>query len=60
MVLESDNIQVQASMAGYNPDNIDVSVENDVLTIKATFRTEREHNEGNYLLKEFRTGASHR
>ena len=47
-------------MAGYNPDDIDVTVENDVLTIKATSRMEREHNEGNYLMKERRAGASHR
>jgi HSP20 family protein len=60
VALESDNIQVHASMPGVNPDDIDVTVENDVLTFKSTSSTEREHNEGNYLMKERQYGAFHR
>ena len=39
VVVEGDNILVHASMPGVNPDDIDVTVENDVLTIKATSST---------------------
>ncbi|MDA0733792.1 MAG: Hsp20/alpha crystallin family protein [Chloroflexi bacterium] len=60
VVEEGDNILVHASMPGVNPDEIEVTVENDVLTIKAQSSTEREHKEGNYLMKERRTGYFHR
>lgn len=60
VVEEGDNILVHASMPGVNPDDIDVTVENDVLTIKAQSTTEQEHKEGNYLMKERRTGSFHR
>ena len=60
VVEEGDNILVHASMPGVNPDDIDVTIENDVLTIKAQSSTQREHKEGNYLMKERRTGSFHR
>jgi HSP20 family protein len=60
VVLEGDNILIHASMPGVNPDDIDVTVKDDVLTIKATSSTEREHKEGNYLIKGRRAGAFHR
>jgi len=60
VALEGDNIQGHASMPGVNPDDIDVTVENDVLTFKATSSTEREHKEGNDLMKERQDGAFHR
>jgi hypothetical protein len=34
VVQEGDNIVVKASVPGVNPEDIDVSIENDVLTIK--------------------------
>jgi HSP20 family protein len=57
---EGDNIVIHASMPGVDPKNIDVSIENDVLTIKGHTREEREHTEGNYLMRERRSGAFHR
>jgi HSP20 family protein len=60
VVEEGDNILVHASMPGIEPDNIDVTVENDVLTIKGRSSMEREHKEGNFLMKERRTGSFHR
>jgi HSP20 family protein len=50
VVQQGDNIIVQASMPGINPADIDVSIENDVLTIKGQTKEEREHQEGNYLM----------
>ena len=41
VVVEGDNILVHASMSGVNPDDIDATVENEVLTIEATSSTKR-------------------
>lgn len=60
VVEEGDNILVHASMPGVDPDDIDVTVENDVLTIRGHSRFEKEHQEGNYLMRERRTGSFHR
>jgi HSP20 family protein len=60
VVEEGENILVHASMPGVNPDDIDVTIENDILTIKGHSSMEREHKEGNYLMKERRTGSFHR
>jgi HSP20 family protein len=57
---EGDNIVIHASMPGVDPKEIEVSVENDVLTIKGQTKVERERKEGNYLMKERRTGSFHR
>lgn len=57
---EGDNIVIRASMPGVDPNDIDVSIENDVLTIKGQSKEEREHTEGNYLMRERRTGSFHR
>ena len=60
MVQEGDNIVVKASLPGVNPEDIDVSIENDVLMIKGHSREEREHREGDYLMRERHTGSFHR
>lgn len=57
---EGDNIVVKASLAGVDPEDIDVSIENDVLMIEGHSREEREHREGDYLMRERRTGSFHR
>jgi HSP20 family protein len=60
VVQEGDNIVVKASVPGVNPEDIDVSIENDVLTIKGHTKEEREHQEGNYLMRERRSGSFYR
>ena len=58
---EGDEIVVHASVPGVNPDEINVSIENDVLTIRGESAGEmQEHKEGNYLMRERRTGSFHR
>src|SRR5918999_4210112 len=54
---EGDNIIVKASVPGVKPEDIDVSIENDVLTIKGQTKEEQEQREGNYLMRERRGGA---
>src|ERR671917_49582 len=60
VVQQEDNIIVKASVPGVKPEDIDVSIENDVLTIKGQTREEREHQEGNYLMRERRSGSFYR
>src|ERR671914_1559746 len=57
VVQEGENIVVKASVPGVSPEDIDVSIENDVLTIKGQTKEEREHQEGNYLMRERRAGS---
>lgn len=60
VVREGDNLMVHASLPGVDPEHIDVSVEDNVLTIKASTQSEYEHKEGEYLMKERRVGSFHR
>jgi len=60
VVQQGDNIIVKASVPGVSPEDIDVSIENDVLTIKGHTKEEREHQEGNYLMRERRAGSFYR
>ena len=57
---EGDDIVVRASLPGVNPDDIDVSIEDNVLTIKGDTKLEREHKEGTYLMRERRAGSFYR
>jgi HSP20 family protein len=60
-VFESDDdVTVRASIPGVNPDDIDISVTGDVLTIKGETSEEREEKQGNYRLRERRYGAFER
>ena len=60
VVREGDNILVHASLPGVDPDNIDVSIEDNVLTIKAATHSEAEREEGEFLMRERRSGSFHR
>ena len=57
VVEEEDQLLVRASIPGVKVDDIDVSIENRVLTIKAETKTEADHKEGGYLVKERRSGS---
>src|ERR687896_544421 len=60
VVQQGDNIIVKASVPGVNPEDIDVSIENDILIIRGQTKEEREHQEGNYLMRERRSGSFYR
>ncbi len=60
VVQEGDEITVHASLPGVNPADINVSIENDVLTIRGRSAGERERREGNFLMRERHTGFFHR
>ena len=60
IVREGDNITVKASLPGVNPEDIDVTVEGGVLTIKAATEVEEEREDVGYVVRERRTGSFHR
>lgn len=60
VVQEGDNIVVHASLPGVKPSDLNVTIENDVLTIRGQTVGENERKEGNYLMRERHTGSFHR
>ncbi|HPI67116.1 MAG TPA: Hsp20/alpha crystallin family protein [bacterium] len=57
---DKDNVYVSCPLAGYDPKNINVAVENDVLTIEGREESKSEVDEKNYYRKEVRFGSFHR
>ena len=60
VVKEDDNIVVHASLPGVSPSDLNVTIENDVLTIRGQTAGESGRQEGNYLMRERHTGSFHR
>ena len=60
VVQEGENIVVRASLPGVRPEDVQVTIEDDVVTIKGESAVEQETKEGNYLMRERRTGSFHR
>ena len=60
VVEEGDDFVVRASLPGVSPENIDVSIEDQVLAIKAEAKVAEERKESGYLMKERRSGSFHR
>ena len=59
VLLEGENVLVQASLPGVDPKEIQVTIEDGVLTIRGKTAEEREHRKG-YVLRERRTGSFYR
>jgi HSP20 family protein len=53
---EGDNLTVEAHLPGMKPEDLEVHVEQGVLTISGRMEAEQEHKDRNYLLREKRTG----
>ena len=60
VVREGDSITVHASLPGVEPEQINVSVEDNVLTIAAAIHSDTEDKQGEYLMRERRSGSFHR
>ena len=60
VVADGDDFVVRASLPGVTPDNINVAIEDNVLTIRGETASHFESNEGNYLMRERRSGCFHR
>jgi HSP20 family protein len=53
---EGDQLTVEAQLPGLKPENLDINVEQGVLTISGQTTTDEERKERNYLVREHRTG----
>lgn len=60
VVQDGDNVVVKATLSGINPDDIDVTIEDGILTIVGETKEEHEEKRENYLLRERRTGKFRR
>ena len=57
---DNDNVIVETPITGVDPEKLDISVENDVLSISGDSEHKSEVDEKNYYRKEVRYGAFHR
>ena len=57
---EGDDIVVKASLPGVDRKDIDVTIEENVLTVRAQVSEETEQKEENYLLRERHSGSFYR
>ena len=57
---DKDNVIVETQLPGISKDKVNISVENDVLTIEGTSEKKSEVDEKNYYRKEVRRGSFHR
>jgi len=52
-----DELVVEASLPGFKPDDVQITVENGVLQIEGTYRNERRTGEGETLVSEIQRGS---
>ena len=60
VVQDGDDLIVRASLPGVEPDDIQVTLEDGLLTIEGETGSETEEQKGDYLLRERRFGRFHR
>jgi HSP20 family protein len=53
----NDELVVEAALPGFKPDDVEITVENGTLSIRADSQTETSHGEGESLVKEIRRGS---
>ena len=54
---DKDNVVVEAPLAGVDPEKVDISIENDVLTISGKTEDKKEVKREDYYRKEVREGS---
>jgi len=60
MYEDKDNIIVETQLGGIDPEKVDISIENNVLTIKGESEKKSEVEDKNYYRKEIRRGSFYR
>lgn len=55
-----DEVVIKAPMAGVKPDNLELAITDDTITIKGKRHAEHEEKKGNYLLQECYWGSFER
>ena len=53
----SDALLVEASLPGYKPEDVEITVENGTLTIKAEDRSEETQEQGGWVVREISRGS---
>lgn len=56
----NDALMVETPLAGIDPKDVRISIENDVLTIEGKMEKKSEMDDKNYYMKEVRSGSFHR
>ncbi|MDD2807127.1 MAG: Hsp20/alpha crystallin family protein [Patescibacteria group bacterium] len=56
----ADSVIIESPLAGVDPNNVEVSIENDTLSIKGQFKKESEVDDKNYYRKEISSGSFYR
>lgn len=60
-IRQTDNaFYIEASVPGFEPENVEVTFENGVLSITGTYKDERESERDGYVRRERRTGSVYR
>lgn len=54
---DNDNVIVETPLPGVDPEKVDITIENDVLTISGNTEDEKEIKRENYYRKEVRKGS---
>jgi HSP20 family protein len=57
LVQTKDNVIVKASVPGVKPEDLDISITGDTLTIRGETKEDEETKDGNYHIKEMRYGS---
>jgi len=60
MYEDKDNIIVETQLGGIDPEKVNISIENNILTIKGESEKKSEVEDKNYYRKEIRSGAFYR
>jgi len=60
MYEDKDNIIIETQLGGIDPEKVDISIENNVLTIKGESEKKSEVEDKNYYRKEIRRGSFYR
>jgi HSP20 family protein len=60
MYEDKENVIVETQLAGIDPDKVNISIENDVLSIKGESEKKSEVEDKNYYRKEIRRGGFYR
>ena len=60
VVGSEDSVAVHASLPGVKPEDISVTIEDDVLTVAGQTASEEEHDDDTYLVRERRSGSFRR
>lgn len=60
MYEDKDKLVVETQLAGIDPEKVDISIEDDVLTIKGESEKKTEVDDKNYYRKEIRRGSFYR